>query len=273
MKRTTSQFIEILATIKTEFERCITKKTFNGKKYKNGNEAKNAYIRSQRLICLVHEFIKQQLIDLSIDPKKIFPPIGANKPEINIEGLLKKKNQDICILPRALTDEKVQLKDEPFIDSGIVINIRSQLSSLNKNFDTLYERTFAEPLNLHLKFPKLCMGEVYLIPTHEYNDKAMFKNRIDFKSVSKLGKYIQAFQAVNNRGNSGKDPYRYERVCLAIVDFRQSPPKLYSNNEALVEDGLISRELSANMEKLGIDDFVKDLLDIYGERFNLNLLR
>ncbi|MFH1875663.1 MAG: hypothetical protein ABH865_02095 [Candidatus Omnitrophota bacterium] len=273
MSQTTSQFIKILTTLKSEIEKCIIKKTFNGKKYKNGHEAKNACIRSQRLICLVHDFVKQQLINSTVNRDKIFPPLGESKPEINIEGLLKKKNQDICVLPSGTIDGNAHLRDEAFIDKNIVINVRSQLSSLNKNFDTLYERTFAEPLNLHLKFPKLCMGEVYLIPTHEYNDKTMLKNQIEFKSVSKLEKYIQAFQAVNNRESSDKDPYKYERVCLAIVDFRQSPPKLYSTKEALIEDGLISSTAPVHMEKLGIEDFVKDLLSIYGKRFDLSLLR
>jgi len=273
MKKITSGFVDILATIKSEFEGCIIKRKFNGKKYKNGNDAKNAYIRSQRLICLVHEFIKQQLINHSIAPEKIFPPLCKNKPEVNIEGLLKKKNQDIYVSPEDNVDCVLQLKNESFIEKGIAINIRSQLSSLEKNFDTLYERTFAEPLNLHLKFPKLCMGEVYLIPTHEYDDKAMLKNKILFKAVSNLEKYILAFQAVNNRINSDGDCYKYERVCLAIVDFRQSPPKLYSNKEALVSDGLIPNELAVYMEKLGIGDFVEDLLSVYEKRFNLRLLR
>ena len=35
------------------------------------------------------------------------------------------------------------------------------------------------------------------------------------------------FQAINNRNSVNKDEYKYERVCLLIVDFRKKEPKLY----------------------------------------------
>jgi len=51
-----------------------------------------------------------------------------------------------------------------YTEKIISINVRSQFSSLAKNFDTLYERTIAEAQNLHVRCSKMCLGEVYMMP-------------------------------------------------------------------------------------------------------------
>lgn len=258
---------EALKRIKVEFERAITTSVFNDKLYDDGNRAKEALIRSQRLINYIHESIKVEFINCGVNPDKIFPRLNSTKPEIIIRGFLKPKRQDICIVPNPLA-----IRDQSQTEKVITVNIRSQLSSLNKNFDTLYERTFAEPLNLHLENPKQCLGEVYLIPTHEYDDGAMVDNRVEFKSVSRIEHYIQMFQALNKRIDYERDEYKYERVCLLIADFRQESPKLYSDIQELINDGLISRSTQVTLDNLTYDNFASDLLDTYSRRFNIREL-
>src|SRR3990167_9758392 len=184
---------QILLQIKNDYDRAITTARFNGNTYANGNKAKEALIRSQKIINLIHEFVKNDFVDCGVHPQMIFPPVGNSNPEIKIKGFLKSKNQDVTIIPNnaqyALSDT-----DSPDNDKILSVNIRSQLSSLAKNIDTLYERTFAEALNLHLSYPRQCLGEVYLIPTHEYDDKAMIHNKMLFKSSSKIEDYIRMFQ-------------------------------------------------------------------------------
>lgn len=263
---------QILLQIKTDFDKSIVTAQFNGKKYANGNKAKEALIRSQKIICLIHEFIKNEFVRCKVPETMIFPPIGKSKPEIKIKGFLKSKDQDVSIVPikkLLFTSNTSSTEDNEKILS---VNIRSQLSSLSKNIDTLYERTFAEALNLHLSYPKQCLGEVYLIPTHEYNDQSMLKNQVMFKSVSKIEEYIKMFQAINNRNETNKDAYKYERVCLLIADFRQQNPKIYNTTEDLKKDGLISQNSEVNLKNLTIDNFVEDLLEIYKNRFNKNLI-
>lgn len=182
---------EALKRIKVELEEAITTAVFNGKPCSNGNTAKQALIRSQRLINYIHESIKIELINYGVNPDKIYPHLNSTKPEIKIQGFLKAKNQDICIVP----NPKI-LQNESDIEKVLIVNARSQLSSLQKNIDTLYERTFAEALNLHLQYAKQCLGEVYLIPTHEYDDRAMVDNQVKFKKVSRIEHYIQMFQAL-----------------------------------------------------------------------------
>lgn len=282
---TEKDFIKILKKIKFEYEKAIKTAVFNGQRYENGNKAKEALIRSQRLIRYIHEFVKKEFVKKGMDPRKIYPPPKKSKPEVNLVGFLKKKNQDVCIIPEPWnekTEEKIEsgplvgsidFIGKMIVEKSISVNIRSQLSSLDKNFDTLYERTFAEAFNLHQRTPKLCMGEVYLIPTHEYDDNSMLQNRIAFKRISKLEKYILAFQAINGRDNYNINHHMYERVWLVIVDFRQSTPKLYSNIQDLINDGLIGEGTTATLEKLSIEGFIDDILKAYSKRFNIANLR
>ena len=258
---------EVLKRIKVELEKAITTALFNGKLYSDGNKAKRALIRSQRLINYIHESIKIELINHGVNPDKIYPHLNSTKPEIKIQGFLKAKNQDICIIP----NPKI-LENEPDIEKVLIVNARSQLSSLQKNIDTLHERTFAEALNLHLKYPKQCLGEVYLIPTHEYDDTAMVDNQVEFKRLSRIEHYMSMFQALNRRIDYRANEYKYERICLLIADFRQESPKLYSDAQELINDGLISEYTKATLEFLTIEDFAGDLLDIYSKRFDIKEL-
>ncbi len=255
----------ILLQMKTEFESAIIK---------NGATAQTSLIRSQKLINILHNQVKEEFIKLNVPSCSIYPPLGYSNPEVKISGLLKAKDQDICIIPNSIpqsqiviTKTKAKLLDMNNIETVISVNIRSQLSSLAKNIDTLYERTFAEALNLHLRHPKQCLGEVYLIPTHEYDTNAMKNNKIKYRKVNKLEDYIKKFQYVNSRNYDLGQEYKYERVCLLIVDFRQEQPKLYSTVDELKAEGLISQNSTVSMDNLAFNTFARDLLCTYQARF------
>ena len=262
---------QILLQIKKDFYNAITTARFNGKTYANGNEAKNALIRSQRIIKLIHEYVKRSFVEIGVPETKIFPPLGKSRPETKLKGFLKSKNQDVTIIPNedqlALTN-----RTSPENEKIISVNIRSQLSSLGKNIDTLYERTFAEALNLHLNYPRQCLGEVYLIPTHEYDDKEMLRNKVVYKSASRIEEYIKMFQAINNRTETSKDEFKYERVWLLIADFRSEQPKLYETMDDLIEDGLVAEDSSVTLDNLTSINFAEDLLNIHKDRFGENAL-
>ena len=257
---------DLLLQIKDEYESAIKRAVFNGQKYADGNKAKEALIRSQKLINYIHEYVKSEFISKGVNKTQIIPPLGSSKPEISIQGFLKAKNQDVSVLPKGETFASLSPKGYERI---ISVNIRSQLSSMQKNIDTLYERTFAEALNLHLKYNNICLGEVYLIPTHEYDDKAMLTKQIRFKTLSKIENYINMFQAINMRRDPGFDEYKYERVCLLIVDFRPKQPRIYHDIKELIKDGLVAKGTKTNMNNLSIVEFADDLLQIYSRRFNI----
>jgi hypothetical protein len=281
-----------LNQIKLDIENAITS---------NGERGKNALIRSQKPIKLIHDAVKTQLLKEGIHPSLINPElkrlqVSANSPlihqsiepiliadkELPLAGYLKTKKQDISIVPNNIpvTQEILSFptylnghKDKfgsVFTESVISINVRSQLSSIAKNFDTLYERTIAESLNFHLRFPGMVLGEVYMIILKEYDSASATNKIVSFKKSQYIEKYILAFEALNSRNTSSDPLYKYERIALLIVDFSQNLPKLYNTTQELINDGIIPSNSLANIDNLSFNNFVKDLLNIYTTRFPAN---
>lgn len=247
----------------------------------NGLKGKESLIRSQVLINQLHEAVKQDLVAHGISASRIYPPVNNTKPELKIAGFLKKKDQDICVIPVDIKPQKrvinwgpLQFENEydeygeSFTERTIIINVRSQMSSIAKNTDTLFERTFAEALNLHTIYPSVVLGEVYLIPVYEYDDSVMDQRRIEFKSNrTNLEKYISFFTALNNRQSDSEDLHMYERCALVIADFSKSPCKIYSSTDELKKDKLVSSNFSLELRDISFEGFTRDILSAYNSRF------
>lgn len=248
-----------------------------------GTEAKNNLIRSQQPIKLLHEVVKSELIRYGVDRNSIKPSLGLSAGELKLAGFFKQKDQDICVLPSAARPCVETLKFEGILygkrdlygqnctERTLSINVRSQLSSSAKNFDTLYERTYAEALNLHLRCPQMILGEFYMIAVKEYDSDAANNNRVQYKNIrgiaNHIQKYLLSFEAINGRRNPDIDHYKYERVCLLIVDFSQDIPKIYNTDEELRADGLLPTGSTASIEKLSFPNFIPDMLKLYKDRF------
>ena len=251
-----------------------------------GSEGKESIIRSSVLINLIHDAVKKEFIEKGISSKNIYPPYGETKPELKLAGFLKQKDQDVCIVPGRLPKVPTMINWGPLAFEGkqdpygmeystktLVINVRSQMSSLAKNSDTLFERTFAEALNLHMRYPNIVLGEVYLIPVHEYDDEMIKAKKVGFKPrQTNVEKYISFFNSINNRQPSGDD-YAYERCALLIVDFDRDQPYLYKNSDELKQAGIISSSFQIEYATLNFQNFADDILDIYSKRYNLGDLK
>lgn len=267
---------------KKEFEQAIT----SGKNIKGENvgglKAKESFIRSSKLINYIHDAVKEDLINNGINNDLIFPPLHETKPEIKLAGFLKQKNQDVTVVPYDLSPVSTKINWGPleyeniydkygkdYSEKCLVINIRSQMSSLAKNCDTLFERTFAEALNLHLVYPKIVLGEFYIIPLKEYDDNLIKKNKIGFKNNVNVKKYISFFNSINSRLDEESLYYKYERCCLMIVDFSQTPIKIYESQEELINDKIIPKNFDINYDALNYLDFINDLITEHNKRFNI----
>ena len=263
------------------------------------NKTKANTIRASKIIKLIHCAIKTDFLNQGIHPSLVNPdknrllkvlnpprrvynrPIILRDKELKLCGHLKPKNQDISVVPRniiispevlafpTLLNGFNDIYGSAFTEGSLSINVRSQLSSLDKNFDTLYERTFAESLNLHLRFSNMVLGEVYMLPVKEYDAHAAERRNIVFKRVD-VEKYINAFQAINNRINPDSESYKYERCCLLLVDFDRQTPKIYNTTQELINDGYLQPNTTATMTRLDYNNFVSDILDIYHSRFPAN---
>ena len=143
------------------------------------------------------------------------------------------------------------------------------MSSLAKNADTLFERTFAEAQNLHGRYPDIVLGEVYLIPVNEYDDELVKTHQVGFhRRQTDVEKYISFFNSINNR-QAGGDDYSYERCTLLVVDFSQDEPYLFNNSDELKRAGIISPSFSIEYSTLGFRDFADDILEIYASRYDI----
>lgn len=255
---------------------------------KGGETAKNNLIRSQKPINLLHDATKATFIKLGVKPEYIHPPYETHNGELKLAGFFKFKDQDVCLrssnlqsTPEVLAFDgilkgKQDIYGQELTEKILSVNVRSQLSSLAKNFDTLYERTYAEALNLHLRCPKMVLGELYMIPVFEYDDNLARKKQVGFKPNSKIQshieKYLFSFGAINHRTTSTGEEYKYEKVCLLIVDFSQETPVIYNTDEELRSAGLISNSTTASIEEMNFPSFCSSLLSIYQDRFDNSLL-
>ena len=163
------------------------KELIEGSVKEDGIKGKEAMIRSSKPINNIHEAVKTDLIRNGISPDRIHPSLGETKPELKLAGFIKQKHQDVCVSPEGYKAEEETLMEgvlrgvqdyygKDYTEQTISINIRSQMSSLAKNFDTLYERTIAEAQNLHVRCPKMVLGEVYMIAVKEYDAEKYKRN-------------------------------------------------------------------------------------------------
>lgn len=270
-----------IGQIKIDIERAITSASFDGNSYENGQRAKEALIRSSRLILQIHEVTKESLDEVlraRYTPYSINPPLGHSSPELYVTGFIKKKKQDIVVMVGNTRPRREVVAEGPLegtedtlgmnaIETAIVIGVRSQLSSVSKNFDTLMERAFAETLNLRLRYTRLVMGEVYLFPVVEYDDDAMKNNRVAFKRQPiDLEKFIRTFYGISGRtANESDGLYKYERTALIFADFRQSPPVLCMSPEDLYRAGT-NDEMVTKYLSLSPEGFASDIVRIHAQR-------
>jgi len=259
------------------------KKSIEAAIKKSGTEGKNNLIRSQKPIKLLHEVVKAELIRNKVNPDLLNPPYDQSNGELSLSGFFKKKDQDVCVTPNNVKQKKEILNFQGILygqedkygfdltEKSLSINVRSQLSSSAKNFDTLYERTFAEALNLHLRCPKMVLGELYMIAVNEYDSTSANNKQIKYKNVKGVAKHIEkyllSFAAVNNRATTTDDHFKYERVCLLIVDFSQKIPKVYNTDAELKKDNLLPANSIATIQNLSFPNFISDLMKIYSIRF------
>ena len=63
------------------------------------------------------------------------------------------------------------------------------------------------------------------------------------------------------------EEYKYERVCLLIVDFSKPTPIVYNTDEQLKQDKLLPMFSTASIEQMNFPSFAKTLLSIYEQRY------
>ena len=273
-----------ITEIKDAMYHAITTASYGDRQYPSGLEAKTGLIRSESLIQRIHEVAKQgihtELVHRNLS-HRIHPPLGKKSPELNVWGFLKKKKQDLVITVGDIEHSPELIQEGPMTgyqdelgrhatSRSIVVGVRSQLSSVGKNFDTLMERTFAETVNLRFRHPSLVMGEVYMLAVKDYDEQAMKQNIVAWKDgYNGVEKFISIFNWMNGRENheNPREFYKYERCLLLLVDFSLDPPKIYETIEDLRQNGIVSHEFTEDFARLSPVNFSKDLVNAYLRRY------
>ncbi len=258
-----------------------------------GDKGKQSLTTSSKHINLFHEVVKSELIRNGVRPDLVFPPQYNSAGEINFAGFIKAKKQDISAVPSAFlgneTPQTINIgmmagQTDPFgqnyTENSLVINVRSQMSSIGKNNDTIVERAFAETLNLHMRCPNMVLGELFVLPITGFDMNEVKKKNPVFEPIIKtkanrrskttaenIEKTINTYSAINNRNIRNGEEYKYERLCLILADFSQTPVKIYRNDADLNADGLLPPNSTASLSGLEFTTFMSDLMSIYSARF------
>ena len=224
--------------------------------YEQGGNQTINIIRSGTIIRHLEDWCVEELIQVGISHRDISTSFKAS-------GFFKTKKQDVAVLCKKFNCSR-HGRIPP-----LTVNVRSQLSSIQKNFDTLYERLIAETLNLHLADPEHVAGFLYLIPLWGFDEKALKKGNVQLNENYDRSKYVESFEKVNLRSSPKNEEWKYERVCLLTVDFSTDPP------EPVV--GLPSKELDSTLYHsldttriwrcLDYRDFFSDLVEKARARF------
>ncbi len=219
----------------------------------------NNAIRSQKIVDHIHQYVVDYLKSRNIKSSYI-------QKDRECQGFFKVKEQDILVTK---LDEKICTKPE------ISINVRSQMSSIQKNFDTLYERLIAESVNLHKQYKYLPCGYIYLIPTLGLDSSSLKEGKFKPKESYNLEKYISSFYKITGRKFETSDDFKYESIGLIIIDIGPNNSfEIVNDLEYLNKIGRISDQFARdfNSKFMRLDPFktIDTLLDIYGQRKNIN---
>jgi hypothetical protein len=243
------------ANMKLLLERLIKMKKAYEYSIRNGKYTN--LIRSKGLINLLHDYVIEELKE-RVEPDWIVM-------DKKVYGYPKTKEQDIII------QSPQNGKGDVSVGPIMAINVRSQLSSIDKNYDTLFERIFAEALNLHNRFPYMVLGYLYLLPKMGYNPEAAKNNRVELSERYNLEKYILSFLSIGSRDNPTDVPWKYERVCLLIVDFKRKPPEVIGDMKVFARKKLVGKKFAQlyTFEELSIENFFDELCKMMMERYYL----
>lgn len=186
-----------------------------------------AAIRGQNFIKLLHNYCIQEL-----------RVRGIEKPGLSLNGEIK-----------VLTSHKFKDMDVALVHptSGplLIVCVRSQMSSLSKNFLNYYEMEVGDVSAIHERYPLCVVGLIYLHPSKSIV-AGKEKETFDFNRAEKM------FKLISGREKSSDQNGHYEEIAYLKVDFESNPP-------------ILDQNFPTN-ENLRLTDFFDKLVDKFDER-------
>ncbi|MGQ9627709.1 MAG: hypothetical protein ACUVV0_12505, partial [Anaerolineae bacterium] len=80
-----------------------------------------------------------------------------------------------------------------------------------------------------------------------------------------------SFLSIAGRQDPSDVPWKYEKVCLLIVDFEKDSPEIIDSMKAFVDEALVSEKFVRfyTFEELSIQNFFDELFKLLMERYYL----
>ena len=162
-------------------------------------------IRSKRFINSLQGYCEYELNRFDFGKKKF-----KIAQEITLFGSHKTKDVDVAVLDT---------------DNGplIGISVKSQMSSIGKNFMGYYENIIGDSIGMHERYPFMVFSMLYLLPLTVVRKD---KEGNDRKEKHNVAKIEQMFKTISNRKEWYDRPEKYEHFALLVVDFSTNPPKI-----------------------------------------------
>lgn len=114
----------------------------------------------------------------------------------------------------------------------LIIDVRSQMSSLGKNFNNYIRMKAGEVESIHERYPKCVIGLIYIHPTGDLQTRRRINPVGSFNYISAA----KQLSSLSGRISTDDSLSVYERVAYCVIDFNQDPPRL--SNTVPTEVGL-----------------------------------
>lgn len=159
-------------------------------------------VRSKAFIQLFQDFCESELRKRGLEDGRF---TIKKEAKFKVEGT--KIEADVGVL----NDQK-----EP----ALIVDVRSQMTSLGKNFNNYIRMKAGEVESVHEQFPSCSVGLVYLHPLSNLPTK---------KPVGSIGSFN--YTAASNQlffkiRRTDTQLTKYENVAYCVVDFNADPPRL-----------------------------------------------
>lgn len=192
----------------------------------------NTAVRGQNFIKKIHDYCIEELKARGFSGD--LEPAG----EIKVLTSHKFKDVDVAVV-------------HPTSGPLLVIGVRSQMSSLGKNFLNYYEMEVGDVSAIHERYPLCVVGLLYVHPTESILPGAA-KENFNFDRAEKM------FKLISGREKASDPHSHYEEIAYLRVNFHEKSPSVDSK--------------FPTDSDLRIDEFFDKLYQRYVER-NFPLLK
>jgi len=136
------------------------------------------------------------------------------------------------------------------------------MTKISANQDTIFERAYAESVNLKMPI-NFIIGEVFVLPYYEINHEKCKQNIIDYKKQIDLNWFFSHYTKVNLREDlsiTDKNFVKYDKLCILIIDFRETPAKIVTDFR--------DSNFNQRYEEFSYEGFCEYLLNKYKQTIN-----